>query len=86
MQSLIKFLWPISNIDKVVSFGGGDGLHEMGEAGLARTFDTIKETTGLDLVGLINETMATKQGNKEIVQAIESKHDDVQPVIVAEEK
>lgn len=77
---------PISNIDKVVSFGGGDGLHEMGEAGLARTFDTIKETTGLDLVGLINETMATKQGNKEIVQAIESKHDDVQPVIVAEEK
>jgi flotillin len=58
----------------------------MGEAGLARTFDTIKETTGLDLVGLINETMATKQGNKEIVQAIESKRDDVPPVIVAEEK
>jgi flotillin len=77
---------PISNIDKVVSFGGSDGLHEMGEAGLARTFDTIKETTGLDLVGLINETMATKQGNKEIVQAIESKRDDVPPVIVAEEK
>ena len=77
---------PISNIDKVVSFGGSDGLHEMGEAGLARTFDTIKETTGLDLVGLINETMATKQGNKEIVQAIESKRDDVTPVIVAEEK
>lgn len=77
---------PISNIDKVVSFGGSNGLHEMGEAGLARTFDTIKETTGLDLVGLINESMATKQGNKEIVQAIESKRDDVTPVIVAEEK
>jgi hypothetical protein len=30
--------------------------------------------------------MATKQGNKEIVQAIESKRDDVPPVIVAEEK
>ncbi|MCD5003330.1 flotillin family protein [Enterococcus saccharolyticus] len=64
---------PISNIDKVVSFGNGDGVHEMGGAGLARTFDTIKETTGLDLVGLINETMATKQGTKEIVQAIENK-------------
>ena len=64
---------PISNIDKVVSFGGGDGVHEIGEAGLARTFDTIKETTGLDLVSLINETMSTKQGNKELVQAVEEK-------------
>ena len=63
---------PLSNIDKVVSFGGNDGLHDMGEAGLARTFDTIKETTGLDLVNLINQTMATKQGNKELVAAIES--------------
>ena len=44
----------------------------MGEAGLARTFDTIKETTGLDLVNLINQTMSTKQGNKELVAAIES--------------
>lgn len=61
---------PISNIDKVVSFGGGDGVHEMGQAGLARTFDTIKETTGLDLVHLINESMAQKQGNKELVAAI----------------
>jgi Uncharacterized protein conserved in bacteria len=61
---------PISNIDKVVSFGSGDGVHEMGEAGLARTFDTIKETTGLDLVNLINGTMATTQGNKELVGAI----------------
>ncbi|MGX7196635.1 flotillin family protein [Enterococcus olivae] len=75
---------PISNIDKVVSFGGGDGLHEMGEAGLARTFDTIKETTGLDLVGLINDTMAARQGNKEIVQAISEK--EVTPAIVAENK
>ncbi len=65
---------PISNIDKVVTFGGGNGVHEMGEAGLARTFETIKETTGLDLIGLINETMAVKQGNKELVQAIEN-HD-----------
>lgn len=64
---------PISNIDKVVSFGGGDGVHQMGEAGLARTFDTIKETTGLDLVSLINDSMATKQGNKELVQAIKEK-------------
>ena len=63
---------PLSNIDKVVSFGGNDGLHDMGEAGLARTFDTIKETTGLDLVNLINQTMSTKQGNKELVAAIES--------------
>ena len=63
---------PLSNIDKVVSFGGNDGLHDMGEAGLARTFDTIKETTGLDLVNLINQTMSTKQANKELVAAIES--------------
>ncbi len=61
---------PLSNIDKVVSFGGNDGLQSMGEAGLARTFDTIKETTGLDLVALINDTMSTKQGNKELVQAV----------------
>ena len=32
---------PISNIDKVVSFGAGDGVHQMGEAGFARTFETI---------------------------------------------
>ena len=62
---------PISNIDKVVSFGSGDGVHQMGEAGLARTFETIKETTGLDLVNLINETMSRKQANQEIVAALE---------------
>lgn len=62
---------PISNIDKIVSFGNAGDVHEMGEAGLARTFDTIKETTGLDLVQLINESMAVKQGNKELVAAVE---------------
>lgn len=62
---------PLSNIDKVVSFGSGDGLLEMGQAGLARTFETIKETTGLDLVNLINETLATRSGNKDIVTALE---------------
>ena len=67
---------PISNIDKVVSFGGSDGVHEMGEAGLARTFDTIKETTGLDLVTLINETMSRKQANQELVEAIHSVKED----------
>ncbi|GCF95769.1 flotillin [Enterococcus florum] len=61
---------PISNIDKVVSFGGGDGVHELGEAGLARTFDTIKETTGLDLVTLINDSMAVRKGNQEVVEAL----------------
>ncbi|WP_430609490.1 flotillin family protein [Enterococcus sp. DIV0876] len=70
---------PLSNIDKVVSFGGNDGLHGMGEAGLARTFDTIKETTGLDLVGLINDTMSTKQGNKELVGAL-SEHPQTKTV------
>ena len=68
---------PISNIDKVVSFGSGDGVHQMGEAGLARTFETIKETTGLDLVNLINETMSRKQANQEIVAALEGQK--VQP-------
>lgn len=68
---------PISNIDKVVSFGTGDGVHQMGEAGLARTFETIKETTGLDLVNLINETMSRKQANQEIVAALEGQK--VQP-------
>ncbi|XBG81928.1 SPFH domain-containing protein [Enterococcus cecorum] len=68
---------PISNIDKVVSFGVGDGVHQMGEAGLARTFETIKETTGLDLVNLINETMSRKQANQEIVAALEGQR--VQP-------
>ncbi|MHC5188201.1 flotillin family protein [Enterococcus cecorum] len=68
---------PISNIDKVVSFGAGDGVHQMGEAGLARTFETIKETTGLDLVNLINETMSRKQANQEIVAALEGQK--VQP-------
>ena len=67
---------PISNIDKVVSFGSGDGVHEMGEAGLARTFDTIKETTGLDLVHLINGSLATTQGNKELVGAI-NQHSEI---------
>src|SRR5699024_8665544 len=62
---------PISNIDKIVSFGSSGDVHEMGEAGLARTFETIKETTGLDLVQLINESMAVKQGNKELVAAVE---------------
>ncbi|MHC5268018.1 flotillin family protein [Enterococcus sp. LJL98] len=66
---------PISNIDKVVSFGGANDVHQMGEAGLARTFDTIKETTGLDLVTLINESMALKQGNKELVAAVEGKNE-----------
>lgn len=61
---------PLSNIDKVVSFGSGDGLPEMGEAGLARTFDTIKETTGLDLVSLINDTMSNRAGNQELVAAV----------------
>ncbi|CAI3520895.1 membrane protein [Enterococcus cecorum] len=70
---------PISNIDKVVSFGTGDGVHQMGEAGLARTFETIKETTGLDLVNLINETMSRKQANQEIVAAIEGQK--VQPEV-----
>lgn len=64
---------PISNIDKVVSFGQGDGVHEMGQAGLARTFETIKETTGLDLVTLINDSMATTKGNRELVDAIAAK-------------
>ena len=49
----------------------------MGEAGLARTFETIKETTGLDLVNLINETMSRKQANQEIVAALEGQK--VQP-------
>ena len=62
---------PISNIEKMVSFGGASDIHQMGEAGLARTFDTIKETTGLDLVNLINESMAVRQGNKEVVAAID---------------
>ncbi len=70
---------PLSNIDKVVSFGGNDGLQSMGEAGLARTFDTIKETTGLDLVALINDTMSTKQGNKELVQAVSKSNGSPQP-------
>lgn len=70
---------PISNIDKVVSFGTGDGVHQMGEAGLARTFETIKETTGLDLVNLINETMSRKQANQEIVAALEGQK--VQPEV-----
>ena len=61
----------------MVSFGGGDGVHQMGEAGLARTFETIKETTGLDLVNLINETMSRKQANQEIVAALEGQR--VQP-------
>ena len=77
---------PISNIDKVVSFGGGDGVHEMGEAGLARTFDTIKETTGLDLVALINETMARKQGNQELVAAIEQSKRTTETEAVTEQK
>lgn len=62
---------PISNIDKIVSFGGGDGVHELGEAGLARTFDTIKETTGLDLVTLINDSMATRKGTEDIVSTLQ---------------
>ncbi|MGL9731201.1 flotillin [Enterococcus sp. DIV0756] len=62
---------PISNIDKIVSFGGGDGVHELGEAGLARTFDTIKETTGLDLVTLINDSMATRKGTEDIVNTLQ---------------
>lgn len=62
---------PISNIEKMVSFGGASDIHQMGEAGLARTFDTIKETTGLDIVNLINESMAVRQGNKEVVAAID---------------
>ena len=70
---------PISNIDKVVSFGASDGVHQMGEAGLARTFETIKETTGLDLVNLINETMSRKQANQEIVAALEGQK--VQPEV-----
>ena len=77
---------PISNIDKVVSFGSGDGVHEMGEAGLARTFDTIKETTGLDLVTLINETMARKQGNQELVAAIEQSKRTTETEAVTEQK
>lgn len=77
---------PISNIDKVVSFGSGDGVHEMGEAGLARTFDTIKETTGLDLVALINETMARKQGNQELVAAIEQSKGTIETEAVTEKK
>lgn len=77
---------PISNIDKVVSFGSGDGVHEMGEAGLARTFDTIKETTGLDLVALINETMARKQGNQELVAAIEESKGTIATEAVTENK
>lgn len=68
---------PLSNIDKVVSFGSGDGVQAMGDAGLARTFDTIKETTGLDLVNLINETLSTKQGNKELVEAVKDTNTDV---------
>lgn len=77
---------PISNIDKVVSFGSGNGVHEMGEAGLARTFDTIKETTGLDLVALINETMARKQGNQELVAAIEQSKRTTETEAVTEQK
>lgn len=77
---------PISNIDKVVSFGSGDGVHEMGEAGLARTFDTIKETTGLDLIALINETMARKQGNQELVAAIEQSKRTTETEAVTEQK
>ncbi|MDT2757619.1 SPFH domain-containing protein [Enterococcus asini] len=61
---------PLSNIDKVVSFGAGDGLPEMGQAGLARTFETIKETTGLDLVNLINDSLSTRSGNRELVEAV----------------
>jgi len=39
----------------------------------------IKETTGLDLVALINDTMSTKQGNKELVQAVSQSNGSPQP-------
>ena len=45
----------------------------MGQAGLARTFDTIKETTGLDLVNLINDSLSTRNGNRELVAAVTEK-------------
>ena len=45
----------------------------MGQAGLARTFDTIKETTGLDLVNLINDSLSTRSGNRELVAAVTEK-------------
>lgn len=71
---------PISNIDKIVSFGQGDGVHEMGQAGLARTFETIKETTGLDLITLINDSMATTKGNRELVEAVQTANSSHQEV------
>jgi len=71
---------PISNIDKIVSFGQGDGVHEMGQAGLARTFETIKETTGLDLITLINDSMATTKGNRELVEAVQTVNSSHQEV------
>ncbi|WP_083318312.1 flotillin family protein [Floricoccus tropicus] len=61
---------PISNIDKIVSFGGGDGVHDLGEAGMARTFATIKETTGIDFAQLITSSMAQHNANTDIVKAI----------------
>ncbi|MFR4285488.1 MAG: flotillin family protein [Enterococcus italicus] len=76
---------PISNIDKIVSFGNGDGVHEMGQAGLARTFDTIKETTGLDLVSLINDSMAVNKGNKELVEAVKE-HQATAPEVKQEQE
>ncbi|MGX7328415.1 flotillin family protein [Enterococcus bulliens] len=71
---------PISNIDKIVSFGQGDGVHEMGQAGLARTFETIKETTGLDLITLINDSTATTKGNRELVEAVQTVNSSHQEV------
>lgn len=65
---------PISNIDKIVSFGGGSDVHEMGEAGLARTFETIKETTGLDLPQLMTESLAQNKGNQALTDAVENLH------------
>ena len=65
---------PLSNIDKVVSFGGNDGLHDMGRSRLARTFDNYqRETTGPIYSISINQNHALPKTRKQrVVAAIES--------------
>lgn len=70
------------NVDKITMFAKGDLTGES-TTNLAKQLSMINEMTGIDLADMMNNAMAQRAGNKEIVEAVEAS--DAEPVEAASE-
>lgn len=59
------------NVDKITMFAQGDLTGESTN-NLTKQLTMIKETTGIDLAGMMNDSLAQRSGNREIVEAVDA--------------